>query len=281
MWACDFSKSSGEGNLAHLFVNELKKKNHIHLIKNNFINKFHHITPFLGVIYCWFYYLKSIRVAYVNYLPLWNFLIFLLLPPKTIIGPITGGSKFIEKKNLNFFLRKYIFPILYQISCVILKFRYEDIIFSTNLLKKYIPIEISKKSKFNYVFLNFKKNKKTYKNIDFLIYYKKHLNKINFFPYSFIKSLIKLNSKVHVIGDFLDIKNVKNHGLINNKSVKNLQKKSKYTIAYADNIYSIFVLECLSNNMKILVDRKYFKNITFEKKNFINVNYRKIPNFLK
>ncbi|WP_440931141.1 hypothetical protein, partial [Candidatus Pelagibacter sp.] len=135
VWACDFSKSSGEGNLAHLFVNELKKKNHIHLIKNKFINKFQYITPFLGVICCWFYYLKSIRVAYVNYLPLWNFLIFLLLPPKTIIGPITGGSKFIEKKNSNFFLRKYIFPIFYQISCVILKFRYEDIIFSTNLLK--------------------------------------------------------------------------------------------------------------------------------------------------
>ena len=90
-----------------------------------------------------------------------------------------------------------------------------------------------------------------------------------------------MNFKVHVVGDFLDIKNVKNHGLINNKSVKNLQKKSKYTIAYADNIYSIFVLECLSNNMKILIDSKYFKNIFFEKKSFINVNYSKIPKFLK
>ena len=57
--------------------------------------------------------------------------------------------------------------------------------------------------------------------------------------------------------------------------------KYLWDVAYADNIYSIFVLECLSNNMKILIDSKYFKNIFFEKKSFINVNYSKIPKFLK
>lgn len=282
VWACDYSKSTGEGNLANFFINDIKKKNyHIHLIKSNFLKNFHYITPFLGVMWCWYYYLKNFRVAYVNYLPLWNFLIFLTLPPATIIGPITGGSNFNEIKNLNFFIRKNIFPIFYNISCIFIRLRFKNIIFSTDLLKKYIPKKISKKSRFNYIFLNFKKSKKIKKNIDFLIYYKKHLNKINFFPYSFVKNLVKLNLKVHVIGDLLDIKNVKNHGLINNKKVKTFQKKSKYTIAYGDNIYSIFVLECLSNNMKIFVDRRYFKNISFEKKNFIKINYRKIQSLLK
>ena len=36
---------------------------------------------------------------YLNYLPLWNFLIFILLPPKTLLGPITGGSQIQRKKT--------------------------------------------------------------------------------------------------------------------------------------------------------------------------------------
>ena len=35
---------------------------------------------------------KNKEICYINYLPLWNFLIFILLPPKTILGPVTGGK---------------------------------------------------------------------------------------------------------------------------------------------------------------------------------------------
>ena len=56
-----------------------------------------------------------------------------LLPPKTIIGPITGGSFF--SKNSNFLIRKYFFPVFYKISELIILFRYKQPIFSTELLK--------------------------------------------------------------------------------------------------------------------------------------------------
>ena len=42
----------------------------------------------------------------MNYLPLWNPLLFILMPPNTILGPITGGSKFL-KKPLSYFLEEY------------------------------------------------------------------------------------------------------------------------------------------------------------------------------
>jgi hypothetical protein len=40
----------------------------------------------------WKDFLSGKKTIYVNYLPLWNFLIFLLLPPGSILGPITGGK---------------------------------------------------------------------------------------------------------------------------------------------------------------------------------------------
>ena len=39
---------------------------------------------------------------YINFLPLWNFLIFALVPPGTILGPITG-SKIYNKDNIKGF----------------------------------------------------------------------------------------------------------------------------------------------------------------------------------
>ena len=232
----------------------------------------------MGIIYCWFYFLKNSKVAYLNYLPFWNFLIFLLLPPKTIIGPITGGSNYSNKIGFNFFVRRFLFPIMYRMSNFILEIRFRKILFSTDLLKKYISKKNLQKSQFNFVFWNFKKQKKIMKSIDFLIYYRKHKNKIDFFPRSFIYNLIQLDYKIHIVGDLLDINKVKNHGIIDNKKVNALQKKSKFSIAYGDNIYSIFILECLSNNMKILIDKKYYKKISFLKKDFISCNFKKIKN---
>ena len=107
-------------------------------------------------------FFKNKKVIYVNYLPYWNFLIFLLLPPNTLIGPITGGALF-NSASKDYYIRKYIFPLLYLLSSSILKIRFKQCIFSTSLLK-YIPKDIKKISKFNFVFKAIKKNKKKYPN---------------------------------------------------------------------------------------------------------------------
>ena len=280
MWTCDYSENTGEGKLARIFLEHLKikKNNIIKVSAASGILNFKYLSPFIGILYCWKHYLTNKRVGYINYLPLWNFFLFILLPPKTILGPITGGANFSNDKDLNYFIRKFVFPILYNISQYFLSIRLKEIIFSTDLLKKYLSKKIKSKSKFNFIIENLFFPKKHLKNkdIDFLFYYRKHKNKINFFPYKFIKMLAHEGYKISVIGDKLDIKKIKNYGFLKNKMVNKLQSRARFTITTGENIYSIFTVECLSNGVKILINKKYNKQIKFLKKKFILTDFNKI-----
>ena len=63
--------------------------------------------------------------------------------------------------------------------------------------------------------------------------------------------------------------------------VNKLQSRAKFTITTGENIYSIFTIECLSNGVKILIDKKYNKQLNFLKKKFIITNFDKMSNFSK
>ena len=275
LWVCDYSRVTGEGNLARKFIEDYFPKKNIKILKldsKNILNQ-KYIIPIIGILYCWKGFLKGHKVGYINYLPLWNFLIFIFLPPKTILGPITGGALYSQNSSLNYFCRRFFFPIFYKISELFLNFRYKkNINFSTDLLKKFLSITIIKKSNFNYVLKNFKFLKKKKKNIDFLIYYRLHKNKLVFFNYDLIKNLIKLRYKVFVVGDKLKIRGVKNLGYVNRQKLMKLQSNSKYTICSNENIYSLFVLECISNHVKILINRKNLIRINYLKKYFISLS---------
>tara|TARA_A100001015_G_scaffold321175_1_gene450579 strand:+ start:3313 stop:4230 length:918 start_codon:yes stop_codon:yes gene_type:complete len=286
IWASDYSNFTGEGNLGRLFVNlRLKKKYKITISRitknNNIINKvFSHkyILPAIGVISCWKYFLLGKKICFLNYLPLWNFLIFLLLPPSTILGPITGGSYFKKEMSINYFVRKFIFPIFYTITSLILTIRNFDTIFSTNLLKSYLNKNLKKKSEFNFVLnaLNLQKKSNIKKNLQFLIYYKKHKNKLSLYPIKFVRNLIKLNFKILVIGDKLKIPGVKNLGYLNRKKLKQLLLKSKYAILSNENIYSFFAIECLNSNMKLITNNSLNHIDKKLKEKFIYFNPKKI-----
>ena len=287
VWACDYASNSGEGNLARLFVKKKLEKYCIKIItikdlfkKKFLINLFTHkyISPFIGIIYCWNIFIKGKKSAYINYLPLWNFLIFLFLPPKTLLGPITGGANY-KKKRKQYFIRKFLFPILYKISELFLNFRNSEIIFSTNLLKNYLSKKTIKKSKFNFIFNYYKKNLKYPKTIDFLIYHRNHLNKNNFFSYNLIKKIKNSGFKIHVIGDQLKMSGVKNYKKIQNTQLINLLKKTRYTISSDENLYNIFTIECVNNHVKILTDVSNRKEITHFKKNFIFLNFKNSKHF--
>ena len=88
---------------------------------------------------------------YLNYLPLWNFVILFLLPPKTLLGPITGGGRFQRNKKNNF-IRKFLFPKFYKISLFILNKRQKKILFSTDLLRKFVNKKILDKCFFLFCF---------------------------------------------------------------------------------------------------------------------------------
>jgi hypothetical protein len=283
-WACDISNNTGEGNLAHIFLKNLGTNYNICVfdlqklnVTNSFLFKilsYKYISPFVGLIFCWYFFFQKKKISYVNYLPLWNCILFIFLPPQTILGPITGGANF--KNSNKLFVRKYIFPLLYKISEIFINFRLKRINFSTDLLKPFLKKSTIAKSNFNYIFNLVNKKNKNVKDIDFLIYYRKHNNKESFFPYNFIKKLISLNFKVHIIGDYLNFSSVTNYGYIDNKFVNIILSKTFYTLASNENLYSLFTIESINNHVKIIVDKNQFKKIKFFKKNFICLDFNKI-----
>ena len=125
---------------------------------NKFLN-YKYIIPFVGVFYAWSYFLRGKKFLYINYLPYWNFFLFLFLPPKCMIGPITGGARFSRKSN-DYLIRKFVFPICYFLSNLILSFRFQSLVFSTELLKKFLSKKIIKKSEFNFIFKELDHKKK-------------------------------------------------------------------------------------------------------------------------
>ena len=276
-WACDYSLNSGEGRLGRLFINEYGRKFQLNIkrIKPFKIKIINHkyLSPFIGILIAWKYFFENKKFIYLNYLPYWNFLIFLLLPPKSEIGPITGGS-FFSKKSKDFYLRKFIFPILYYLSSLILRYRFKNLIFSTDLLKKKLPYEIKKKSKFNFIFKEIKINRKNKnKNINFLFYFRKHRNKEYSFPIEFVSYLLEKNYSVNIIGDKINLKNIKNYGYLSHNQVVKLLERTKFTIVSKENIFSFFTLDAINNNVKILVDNKIYNSIKYYKKSFIKFNF--------
>ena len=279
-WACDYSEKTGEGNLARKFIKENYQKRiiKINTLKVNFFFSHKYIVPFIGILSCWRNYFKGYHVGFINYLPLWNFLIFILLPPKTILGPITGGALYNETNKINYFIRKILFPLFYRFSEIIINLRFKDkLIFSTELLKKYLLKKTTKRCEFNFVLKNLKfKKKKKYKDIDFLIYHRIHNNKLSLFNYEFIRRLTEKNLKIFVVGDKLNIKKVVNLGYINKKKLDFFQSKSKYSLCSGENIYSFFVVECITNHVKIIIDKDKMKKVKILKKFFISMNKLKI-----
>ena len=284
VWTCDYSENSGEGKLARLFISYLNhKKKYILKFNQRKILKFKYLSTLLGIIYCWNKYFKNQKVCYLNYLPFWNFIIFIFLPPKTILGPITGGANFSKSNLFSLILRGFVFPFFYKISEFFLNLRDVKIIFSTELLKKYLFKRTIKNSNFNFIIQNFslKKNRKIKKEFDFIIYNRKHKNKRDFFPFEFINKLSRHNFKICIVGEKLNISSVKNYGFLNNKKIQNLQSKSKYTIASGENLFSFFVLECLTNHVKIIVKKNMNKKIVLFKKKFIELDFNSLNSIKK
>ncbi len=273
-WACDYSAKTGEGNLAKLFLKERIKNSKIFCPQKNYnefsIINFKYLSPIFGILFCWYHFLKKKNVAYINYLPLWNSIIFLLLPPKTLIGPITGGANF--SKGEYYYIRKFIFPILYKVSEILILIRFKNPVFSTSLLKSYLFKKTINKSTFNFVFNYVKKKKRKRKNIDFIIYYRNHKNKKNLYNLKLLKKIINLKYKVYCVGDELNIYGIENLGFLSKKKLNILLEKTKFSLCSQENIYSLFTLDCINNNVKIILDYQKKKLINKYRENFIFVN---------
>lgn len=311
-WACDFSPNRGEGILARNYIVNLAIKHKKKILikspdglyyinngvvkvisKNNYnlkklnLNFFeNYFYPFMGIFYLWFNFFKRNGLCYLNFLPLWNTFLFILLPPKTHLGPITG---FIFKKkviNINSFLRRYISLLLFKFNLKFLYFRQNQVLFSTDLLKPLIPKKNLGISIFNYQLnmINPKKKIKK-KNINILVYNRNYSVKNNKIRNNFLDLLIKEKFKIFVIGDLLKKNKLNNLGYISRSKTIKLLSKTKYIINSGENPYNIFTIDAFNNHVNIIYDRTDHKKVEFFNKNkifFIDLKkIRTIPNFLK
>ena len=262
-WANNVKSNSGEGILALNFLSLLKKKykNYSFTNLNTFNQKenffYNYILPFFGVLKLWLYHIKGNKICYINYLPVWNFLLFLTLPKKTILGPITG----IDMKN------NIIYRILKYIGIFILTKKNNKILFSHSQFQKYFKNR--KKVFFNFILYNFNFNKISKKKFDYIVYFKKNKNKGNEFLINIISKLSE-KFKIVVIGDEYP-KHLKNKNIVNFKNLNRTRalkiiSQSKKSILSKENTLSFFAIDCVSCRLNI------FHNIDDRLKNTIKTN---------
>lgn len=293
-WACDFSPDKGEGILARHYILNLSKilkknifiktPNSSYYIKNGFLKNLkinnkkksklnfnffeNYFYPMVGILYLWINYLNKRGVCYLNFLPLWNIFLYIFLPPKTHLGPITG---FIFKKkitNFNFFLRKYLNNLLFKLNLKILFYRQNKVYFSTDLLKDFITKENKKKIFFNYLINLIEiKNISKKKNIDLLIYNRNYSVKNNSLRNKLLTTLSKINLKIYAIGDYLPINNIKNLGFVTRKECYSLLNRTKFIINSGENPYNIFTIDAFNNHANIIYENILSKKIKFFNKN--------------
>jgi len=260
-WANNLNKNSGEGILANNFI-ELIKKNKRNIVlqkinnlkyKENIFSNY--LLPYLGVLKIIFYHFRGFKTCYINYLPLWNFIIFLLLPKKTILGPITGNT-----------LRKStFFNICEKLSIFILKKKKKKLLFSHDRYKNFF----GKKNMFyNFVFYGFKFKKKKLIKFDFIFYYRLKQSKGNRFIIELI-NLLSRKFKCLVIGEklndqFKKKKNILNYSKVSREFAKQLISQTKFTIATKENLFSYFVVDSLSFKNKIFYNKKFWIDKKFK-----------------
>ncbi len=300
IWVSDCYSNTGEGKLAINFIKKLshlkkhniiiktpnlqftsynhfkKKINLNNFYKSNFSFFFRYTVFLLGIFYLWVNYLSGKKVVYINYLPLWNFFIFFLSPPGTIFGPITGSLYKRNNKNEPYsFIRKYIFPFFFKISVFLLRLRNLKYFFSTSQLESVIK---NKNLKYlSNIQLLFFKNKKKNKNkyYDLLIYNRKHENKFSLNFETIFSNKLFYNKKILVLGEKINLPNIKNLGFLPHNKVQNYLDKTKFTIISAENIYSFFFFDSIRSSVITLFSNKIKYNkkiIKIKKNNFISLD---------
>ena len=288
-WATDFSNFRGEGVLARSFIKNYSKEKKIKVFVRSYrsfffinngkieiekkfdllnLNIFHkYLLPFIGLIYLWINIKK--KIMFINYVPLWNFLIFLFSPKKIKFGPITGGSISNERNFILNFIRKNVFYFFYKISVTLIRIKKYNVIFSTDLLLKYTKNLPNKK--YSYAISIYQKRKKIKKTIDCLVYYRKHSNKNNSNLKLFINNMIKNKKKIYVVGDKLNFKGLKNLGNIERQKLFKYLDKTKYSFSSSENYYALFIIDSIASNVKIIVNKNFKNKLSkyFHLKNFI------------
>lgn len=151
--ACNDDSRTGEGSLFETFLGFIEIDCYDDVHHQNLSSVFSLSKPFGAILsYIWLWKLilfirlteKDARLAIVNYLPIWNFVTFALVPRNCILAPITGngrvnlrlfqGSVFTKMKL--FFLQNILLHCLSKLSAWIVQFRRLRVVGATPCVSK-------------------------------------------------------------------------------------------------------------------------------------------------
>ena len=290
VWANDLRNNSGEGILGNHFLNKIIKrnKNKVFYVKTPFeeyyiINNkkkiikkkkntqnftFKYIINILNLFSIWLNCSNNKKIIYVNFLPLWNIFLFIFLPSKTILGPITGSVKNNSKTLIQKFFRNLLFPFFFKISSFIIYHKFKKAIFSTDLLKNVINKKYLNKFVFNFVIDIYQKKTFNKKRIIDVVYYNRdHPNKSDNSQIELINEF-KNRFIIYIIGNKLNLSGVKNLGFVERKKLISLLSKSKFVLNSSENFYTLFVMDALNYGCNVINNNLVSINI-FDKKKFI------------
>ena len=259
--ACDLRVTSGEGRLALLHLKNLEnrlKKNHrcgsFQLKKSQKILspnprsdiRFVHST----LCYCWLLFhitrlriLGAENVFVLNYLPLWNFFFFLIVPKTFNLGPITGGglvndrhlSASIREKRLLQITRNILIPFLYELSSFIIRLRSLAVKPATQSVANKLNLKSTLPRAIEIDDTPFEAEKLHTKNrlrsIDFVSYVGDHPLKNTALTVLVLNRLAAIGYNVHLIGSVsvktdINIK-VNYHSVLPHKDVVDILRRSR------------------------------------------------------
>ena len=89
-WASDYGNTSGEGRLAQMFIKYKEKQYNCKFLRinnpKNFILDHKYISPFVGIICCWYFFCKKMKFTTLTiYLfGIFLYLFFYLLKPNWV-----------------------------------------------------------------------------------------------------------------------------------------------------------------------------------------------------
>ena len=119
-------------------------------------------------------------------------------------------------------------------------------------------------------------SKKIKKKYNFLFYFRKHKNKKNQNLIKFINFLVRKKIDVMLVGNKLKIRGVKNLGFIKHEKLISYLSQTRYSLVSDENIFSLFTIDAINNNVQLLIDKKKFKFTNQFRKNFIKFNFKNI-----
>jgi len=232
-----------------------------------------YILPLMGLFFLNKRQFKYDTLFYMNYLPLWNFLIFMFAGSRIRLGPITGsfvGSDYFSdnrKNNFNVVLRKYVFPALYRLSVRIIKYKKYDLLWPANQAVYHYLSNVKNVCKvlspsLMYGFLDPSKELMSVrdKKYDILVYFRHHPSKNPDLTIEIIERLM-LKYKVVVIGNDVSLSKVESLGYIPQKDITQLCHQVKLVVSCSNEASGIFFMEVASSGTDLLAFKKSGANL--------------------